>query len=266
MAEQSEQPLLCERQGPVVHLILNRPQVHNAFDDNLLKLLSTTLDELENDPSARVIVLSGKGKSFCAGADLNWMLKGATFTQEENEADAQAFAQLLHRIDRFSKPLVARVHRIALGGATGLIACCDIVVAEPDTKFAFSEVRLGILPAVISPFVIRRIGPSHARRLMLTGERFDATTAARLGLVHEVASAESIGEVVNTIVGDLLKSAPGAQANIKTLIDQVAFQRPHDVSAYTAKAISAARASAEGVEGMGAFLQKKKPNWYATPE
>jgi methylglutaconyl-CoA hydratase len=254
-------PLLVEREGPVAHVVLNRPHVHNAFDAQLIGRMAETFTALGTDDAVRVIVLRGQGKSFCAGADLNWMRESADYTDEDNIADAKRFAHMMHAVNRCPKPVVARVHRVALGGGTGLISCCDIAVAEDGARFAFSECRLGILPAVISPFVMRRIGPGHARALFLSAEMFGAHKALRIGLVDEVVPKEHLDAAVAAHVRRLLECGPAAQAMCKELIREVSWNHPEAMEDLTARTIARARASSEGKEGVGAFLDKREPSW-----
>src|SRR5688572_20690137 len=203
--------LLCERRADgSAWITLNRPDVHNAFDDRLIAELTAALAALAADQRVRVVVLTGSGRSFSAGADLNWMRRTASYGEADNLADARALAQLMQTLNELSKPTVARVNGAALGGGTGLVACCDIVEASAQATFGTTEVRLGLIPSVIGPYVLAAIGPRHARRLMLTGERISAAEAARLGLVHEVVPAEQLDGAVERIVGELLKNGPAA--------------------------------------------------------
>ncbi len=261
MSDDTSPSLAIERDGAVAHVILDRPEVHNAFDAELIGRLAEAFTALGADDTVRAIVLRGRGKSFCAGADLRWMRESATYSEQDNVADARRFAQMLHRVNRCPKPVVARVHRLALGGGTGLIACCDIVVAERGARFAFSECRLGILPAVISPFVIGRIGPGHARALFLSAEQFDAERALRIGLVDEVVAREHLDRAVEAHLERLLACGPQAQAMCKALIREVAYKQPEAVEQRCAETIARARAGAEGAEGVRAFLEKREPSW-----
>ena len=246
-------------------ITLNRPEQHNAFDDVLIGELSKAIDQMAADPAVRVLVISSTGKSFCAGADLNWMKRAASYTHPENLRDSRALAQMLRRLAQFPKPTVARIQGPAYGGGVGLVACCDVAIATFDAQFALTEVKLGLIPAVISPHVVAAIGERYARRYMLTAERFSAAEAYRIGLIHELVSdTEALDEAVGEIVDALLNNAPGAMAECKALIAAVAW-RPLSpgVVEDTAQRITRLRASEEGREGMNAFLEKRKPNWIA---
>ncbi|MBT3305469.1 MAG: enoyl-CoA hydratase/isomerase family protein [Alphaproteobacteria bacterium] len=244
---------------------LNRPNVHNAFDDVLMARLIAELQALENDPSVRAIVLAAAGKSFSAGADLNWMQRMAGYSEEENLADAQGLADLMKTMNGLSKPIIARIQGAAFGGGVGLIACCDIAVAAETAKFTISEVKLGLIPAVISPYVVAAIGERQARRYVLTAERFDAKEAYRIGLVHSVVAAEDLDAAVDELVGAICANGPEAVAEAKKMIADVA-RRPYDdgLIADTAARIARIRVSPEGREGLSAFLQKRKPGWDQT--
>jgi len=255
--------ILIEVDGPVGILTLNKPDRHNAFDETLMAEITAGLKQLEADPTVRVVVLSATGKSFCAGADLNWMKRAAGYTPEQNLADAGNLAELLRTLNTLSKPTVARVQGPAYGGGVGLVAACDVAVASYDAMFALTEVKLGLIPAVISPYVIAALGERQCRRYFLTAERFSAAEGYRLGLLHEIVpSEEQLDEAVGEIVDKLLKNGPAAQAASKELIRAVANQPIDDaVIADTARRITAMRASAEGREGIAAFLEKRKPHW-----
>ena len=241
---------------------LNRPELHNAFNETLIAELTAVLQMLDADASVRAVVLTGHGKSFCAGADLNWMKKMAGYGAAENLADAQALALMLRTLNGLSKPTVACVRGAAFGGGVGLVACCDIAVAAHDAIFSLSEAKLGLIPATISPYVIEAIGARQARRYFLTAERFTAAEAFRIGLVHDIVPAPELDARVNELLGELLVAGPAAQLECKALIRGVAH-RPidADVIAGTAEHIAAVRASAEGREGVAAFLGKRPPNW-----
>lgn len=246
----------------VATLRLNRPDVHNAFDDALIAQLGDALHHLEQDPAVRVVVLAAEGSSFCAGADLQWMRRVAGYTEAQNLEDALKLARVLRRLDALPRPTVARVQGSAFGGGVGLIACCDVAVAARSAQFALSEVRLGLIPATVAPYVVAALGPRQARRYFTTGERFDAETARRLGLVHEVADTPALDQAVEGLVAELLKGAPGAQGAAKRLVADVAGRGLDEALLLeTARRIAAARASAEGREGMAAFLEKRAPRW-----
>jgi methylglutaconyl-CoA hydratase len=244
-------------------ITLNRPERHNAFDDGLIAELSDAIDRMAADPVVRVLVISSTGKSFCAGADLNWMKRAAGYSSEENLRDSRALADMLRRLAQCPKPTIARIQGPAYGGGVGLVACCDIAIATFDVQFSLTEVKLGIIPAVISPHVIAAIGERYARRYMLTAERFSAAEAYRIGLLHEmVADEESLDEALGEIIDALLKNGPRAIAECKQLIAAVAWKPLSDeVVEDTAQRITRLRASEEGREGMSAFLEKRKPSW-----
>ena len=258
--------LLDRHPDGIAILTLNRPEVHNAFDDALIADMTTALTELDTDADVRIVVLSANGKSFSAGADLSWMRRMAGYTEEENLRDALALASLMSTLNGLSKPTVARVHGPAYGGGVGLVACCDIAVASHDATFALSEVKLGLIPAVISPYVIAAIGERMARRYFLTAERFDAAEAYRMGLVQELVVDEtSLDEAINDIAGALLTAGPAATGEAKRLIAAVVNRPVNDlVVRDTAERIARIRVSSEGREGIMAFLEKRKPAWLKT--
>lgn len=247
--------------GPVARVWLNRPDAHNAFDGLMVTELRKVLFDLRSVDAIRVIVLGGRGPSFCAGADLAWMKAMASFSRAENLLEAQAMADLFFTVYESPKPVVARVHGAALGGGAGLVAASDIPVATLGTTFGFTEVRLGIIPAVISPYVVGRIGESAARELFLTGERFEAVRAQEIGLVRAAVPEEDLDAAVEGRVNELLKAGPRAIAEAKALIREVAWRRIEDVQRYTVERIADVRVSSEGQEGMRAFLDKRKPDW-----
>lgn len=256
-------PVDVALRNDVALVTLNRPDVHNAFDDTLIAELTNALGGLDTNPAVRAVVLLGAGPSFCAGADLTWMERMAGYAYEQNLADAKTLARLLQTLANLSKPTIARVHGNAFGGGVGLIACCDIAIAAHQASFALTEVKLGLIPATIGPYVIEAIGARHARRYMLTAERFDAAEAYRIGLVHDiVASVEELDGRVNELLGALLAAGPCAQAAVKALVRAVAH-RPIDerVIADTAERIATIRASDEGREGIAAFLKRRPAAW-----
>ena len=255
--------ILLERQGPVGLVTLNRPERHNAFDDALIAELTETLRSVEAEDAIRVVVLSGAGRSFSAGADLNWMKRMAGYSKDDNVRDAMGLGALMRTLAFLRKPTIARVHGAAYGGGVGLVACCDMAVALHTATFSLSEVKLGLIPAVISPYVVSAIGARAAKRYFLTGERFEAAEAWRLGLVHEMATAEGdLDEKVGTLVDLLLEASPAAQREAKELIRAVA-DRPvtSELIQDTAERIARVRSSPEGREGVAAFLEKRKPSW-----
>lgn len=259
----SEAFVFTDRSAPgVVRITLNRPEIHNAFDDRLIQELSAELAAVGAEDAVRVIILTGAGRSFSAGADLNWMRRTATYDEAENLADARALAELLHLLNELPKPTIARVNGAALGGGTGLVACCDIVLASERAVFGTTEVRLGLIPSLIGPYVMGAIGARQARRLMLTGERIDAAEAQRIGLVHQVVPAENLDAAVAQVAGDLGQGGPGAIGAAKQLIRDWAG-RPigAELMEDSAQRIARLRASPEGREGVQAFLDKRQPGW-----
>jgi len=250
----------------VATVTLNRPQIHNAFDETLIARLTSAFVSLDDDPDVRAVVLTGAGRSFCAGADLNWMKRMAAFGRDENLADAHALAAMLRSLYALSKPTIARVNGAAYGGGVGLVAACDIAVAVPEATFALSEANLGLIPATIGPYVIEAIGARQARRYFLTAERFGASEALRIGLLHEVVAGDAIDAHIDALIAMLRAAGPTAQLECKALIRGIAH-RPidADVIAGTAQHIAAVRASPEGREGVAAFLGKRAPGWLAQP-
>jgi methylglutaconyl-CoA hydratase len=256
-------PLLTvRRDGAVAHVVLDRPEVRNSFNAELIDALRRAFETLDADATVRSIVLSGAGKAFCGGADVNWMRSSLDLTVEQNVEDARAMSRMFRAIDGCSKPVVGRIHGAALGGGAGLAAVCDVALASASSLFGFTETKLGILPAVISPFVLAKIGPSHARALALTGERFGADRALAIGLVHEVVADESgLDAAVARVTAELASASPTAIAATKALFARV---RASDYDAsldITAKAIALQRTSAEGQDGLRAFLEKRTPAW-----
>jgi len=256
------QSLLVERDGPLMRVVLNRPAVRNAFDDRLVGELHTWADALTRDPGdVRVVVLSGAGPTFCAGADLAWMARTAGYSHAENVRDALRMAAMFEALDRLPVPLVGRIHGAALGGGAGLVAVCDAVVAAEEAVFGFTEVKLGLIPAVISPFVVAKIGRSAARALFLSGARFGTARALAIGLVHQSVPAVELDDEVRRVVAEFLSAGPAAVAAAKQLVRQVWGVGAGDAAQLTADAIAARRASPEGQEGMVAFLEKRRPRW-----
>jgi len=246
----------------VATVALNRPAIHNAFDDRIIADLTAALRRLADDAAVRVVVLTGSGESFSAGGDLNWMRRMAGYSDAENLADAMALAELLRTLNELAKPTVARVNGAAFAGGLGLVCCCDIAIAATEASFSISEARLGLVPATISPYVVAAVGAHAARRYFLTAERFTAAEAQRIGLVHEIAPRAGLDEAVAKIVAALLDAGAEAQARSKRLIAEVQ-DRPmtEALMALTARAIAEARASAEAREGLAAFFAKRKPAW-----
>lgn len=251
----------------VATVTLNRPNVHNAFNDDLIWELNDTITKLGANPVVRAIVITGSGKSFCAGGDLNWMKEAASYSNEQNLRDAQNLSDMFNTLNSCPKPTIAIVNGNAFGGGVGLIACCDIAVGVYGSLFALSEVRLGLTPATISPFVISAIGERAARRYFLTAERFTTEGAMHIGLLHDVApSLQDACTLAHAMIKNILAGAPGAQAEAKDLIATVSGKEiTKQLRTETAKRIAAQRNSAEGQEGLGAFIEKRKPSWISTP-
>ena len=262
----AEDMLIVETdQRGVATVTLNRPDKHNAFNEALVADLGEAFGHLARNPFVRVVVLTGAGKSFSAGADLNWMQEMANYSEAANLGDAGRLADMLHALDTMPQPTVAKVNGAAFGGAVGLIGACDIAVSAEDAAFGITEVRLGLIPSVISPYVLRAIGPRQARRFALTGERFGAPEAQRIGLVHEVTKKKVLDRTVAKFIDILLAGAPGAQAEIKALIrDLWDLDRSGEAArADTAGRIARRRATEEARTGMAAFFEKRRPDWSA---
>ena len=260
---QPYQSIVTEVDDSVGIVTLNKEERHNAFDQQLIDELTHALFSLDAYPSVRVIVLSAAGKSFCAGADLNWMKRAITNNAQENLHDAHAFARLMRTLNELSKPTIARVHGPAFGGGVGLIAACDIALATYDAQFALTEVKLGILPAVVAPYLMAAIGERQCRRYLLSAERFSAAEAYRIGLVHEIVPGEEeLDEAIGEIIDSLLKNGPNAQAECKALLRIIAGQPIDDATVEeTTQRAAIVRSTPEGHEGLSAFLEKRKPNW-----
>lgn len=256
------QTLELEYADRVATIWMNRPEVFNAFNEQLIEDLHNACKALDQDASVRVVVLAGRGKHFSAGADLNWMKRASGYTEAENIADAQRFSSMLRAISELSKPTIARVQGAALGGGTGLTAACDMAVATSDASFSTSEVKFGIIPAVISPYVLRAIGPRQALRYFQSAERIAAPQAMAIGLVNEVVPADQLDAAIGQIVQALMLGAPDAQAAAKELIAAVYGQPIGEaVTMETARRIAQRRATAEAKDGISAFLEKRQPNW-----
>ena len=252
--------LSLEKKDGVARITLDRPEVRNAFDDALIGRLHESFLSLAEDDAVRAVVLAGNGPAFCAGADLNWMKRMAGYSYEENLADARALAEMLAALDRMGKPTIARVHGPAFAGGTGLVAACDIAVGAPEAKFCFSEAKLGLSPATISPYVVRAIGERAARRYFLTAEVFDAQEALRIGMLSILT--DRLDETIDALVRHLLAGGAQAIARIKDLIRAVT-SAPLDEAMIsdTARRIADIRVSSEGREGIASFLEKRKPSW-----
>ena len=258
----SDETLKVEVDGGVARLILARPEKHNAFDDAVIADFTAALERVATDSAVRVVVIASEGKSFSAGADLDWMRRMADYGEADNLADARALAVMLRTLNELPKPTIARVQGATFGGGVGLVACCDIAVASKAAIFCLSEARLGLTPSTISPYVVAAMGANEARRYFLTAERFDAAAAERIGLVHLVAAPERLDHAVDDLVAALLQNGPMAITECKQLIRRVA-SRPVDEAMIedTAQHIARVRASAEGKEGVRAFLEKRPPAW-----
>ena len=254
-----------QQDGAVATVTLNRPDVRNAFNESLIRDLTAWAESVRPGGPLRVAVLAGAGKVFCAGADLAWMAKTVTYSHEENLRDARGLARMFEALNRLPIPLIGRIHGAALGGGIGLAAVCDIVVAAEDAMFGFTEVKLGIIPAVISPFAIAKIGESAARELFLTGARFSAARAREIGLVHTVVDEADLDRAVAKHVNDLRSSGPRAVSAAKALIASVVSSDADAAAEHAIEAIARQRVSAEGQEGMRAFLEKRTPAWISLP-
>ena len=254
--------LRLDLDGDVARLRLDRPELHNAFDAALIAGLTAALEQVSADPAVRAVVIEAEGASFSAGADLHWMRGMAAASEAENRADALALARLMRTLDELPKPTIARVHGAAFGGGVGLVACCDIAIGATGAKFGLTESKLGLLPAVISPYVIAAIGARQARRWFATAEIFDAHEAHRIGLLHEVVEADALDGAVQRQLDFLRKAGPNAAAGAKMLVHRVAAGGDGPtLDAANADLIAALRVSPEGQEGLSAFLDKRKPAW-----
>jgi methylglutaconyl-CoA hydratase len=260
--------LTTRRDGAVEYHTLNRPDVRNAFNEQMIAELAkwaAAIGDLARRHEIRAVVLAGAGKTFCAGGDARWMSSTISYSESDNLRDAQAMATMFGAIDNLPVPLISRVHGAAIGGGAGLAAVSDIVVAEDRAVFGFPEVKLGIVPGIIAPFVLAKIGQAAARELFLTATRFPATRAREIGLVHAVVPEASLDSRISEYLGEILASGPEAVAAAKTLIRQVSNRSPAEASTITTATIARLRVSAEGQEGLTAFLEKRSPAWVATP-
>jgi methylglutaconyl-CoA hydratase len=255
--------LRLERPGPVARVVLNRPEIRNAFDDVMIGELREAFAGLAAEPALRVVVLTGEGTAFCAGADLHWMRRVLGYSHQENYEDSLALAHLMREMYEFPRPLLCRVNGPAIGGGTGLVAVCDIVVASEQAVFSFSEVRIGLVPACISPYVLRRVGECCGREYFLTGERLSAAKALAAGLVNKVVPAAELDAAVAAYVETLIAGGPEALATCKRMVREVAGMSLVEAGPYTAEVIARLRTSAEGQEGMSAFLARRQPAWCA---
>ncbi len=253
--------LKYEKDGRVGRVTFNRPEIHNAFNSTVITEMSHLFDELAKDDDLRVVLLTGEGKSFCAGADLNWMREVIDQSFEQNLAESNKLADLFYQIYTFKRPVIGRINGAAIGGGTGFVAVCDIAVAAASAKFSFSEVKIGVVPACIGPYVIRKMGEGKARELFITGERMKAKRAYKVGLVNKVVDDDKLDEEVNELIDAILTSGPDAVAMAKKLVSEVPAMSPDQFKPYTAEMIAKLRISDEGQEGMDAFLNKRKPRW-----
>jgi methylglutaconyl-CoA hydratase len=261
MLKDKLQTILYDIENKIARVTFNRPEVHNAFNDIMIKELSMVFDDIARNPDVRVVVVTGKGKSFCAGADLNWMRRVKDYSYEDNLKESLELADMLYKIYASPKPTIARVNGTAIGGGTGLVAVCDIAIAAERAKFSFSEVKLGLIPACISPYVIKKCGEGKCREFFLTGERLTADKACNAGLINAVVELEGIDTFIDELVGKLVSSGPEAIKSCKELLRKVSEMSIHEAKNYTAEIIAQLRISAEGQEGMVAFLEKRKPQW-----
>lgn len=261
MVESDYKTIILDRQDEVVRITLNRPEIHNAFNSILISELSDAFFRVKEDGAVRVVVLTGEGKSFCAGADINWIREIIHYSFEQNLEESLQLAELLHLIYTLPKPTVAMVNGSAIGGGNGLLSACDMAVAAEEAIFGLSEVKIGLVPAAISPYIIRKIGESKSREYFLTGKRITAQKALEIGLVNEVVSGEKLEERVDELVKLLLSSGPEAIASCKELIFNVSRMTLEEAKGYTARMIAHLRISEEGQEGTAAFLEKRKPLW-----
>jgi methylglutaconyl-CoA hydratase len=261
MGKNAHKTVLVEIKEAVAWLSFNRPEVHNAFNAVVIQEMMEAVNRVNEDDSVRVVVLTGKGKSFCAGADLNWMREIVDYSYEQNLEESTALAEVLRMIFSLPKPTIAKVNGAAIGGGTGFLSACDIAVAAEEAVFGLSEVKIGLVPAAISPYVIRKIGESKAREYFLTGRRISAGRAREIGLVNEVVPGKELSKTVDNLIGLLLTSGPEAIASCKELIFNVPLMTMEEAKEYTAKMIAGLRISEEGQEGMAAFLEKRKPRW-----
>jgi len=261
MTEKKYSTIIYKKESQRAFLALNRTEVHNAFNSTMISEMLDVFREIRDDASVRVIVLTGKGKSFCAGADLNWMREIIHYSYDRNLKESLEIAELLHTIYSVPKPTIARVNGTAIGGGVGFLSACDIVIAASTAKFGLSEVKIGLIPAAISPYVVKRIGESKAREYFLTGERISAERGEKIGLVNHVCPYEGLDREVENTVDRLLSSGPDAMASCKELLFKVPQISLEEAREYTARMIANLRISDEGQEGMAAFLEKRKPAW-----
>lgn len=249
------------KDGKVGNVIFNRPEIHNAFNSLVIDEMIQLFDQLEDDSDLRVIVITGAGKSFCAGADLNWMRSVVTQSFEENLLESNRLAELFYKVYSFKLPVIGKINGAAIGGGTGFVAVCDIAIAAESAKFSFSEVKIGVVPACIGPYVIKKMGEGKARELFITGERMFAKRAFEVGLVNKFVDDDKLDSTVDELVQSILSSGPEAVSMAKKLVSEVPSMTPEQFKPYTAEMIAKLRISDEGQEGMDAFLNKRKPKW-----
>ncbi len=261
MGADSYDTILFKRENNTAWVTLNRPEVHNAFNADMIRELNYLFGKIHQDESIRVVVITGNGKSFCAGADLNWLREIINYSFEKNLQESLALAELLQTIYTLPKPTIAMVNGTAIGGGTGLLSACDIAVAVEEAKFGLSEVKLGLVPAAIATYIVSRIGESKAREYFLTGKRISAAKACEIGLINEVVSKSQIKTKIQNVIDSFLTSGPKALAECKELLLNISRMNLDDAKEYTARMIADLRVSQEGQEGMSAFLEKRKPNW-----
>jgi len=253
--------IIYKKSNQVANIIFNRPEIHNAFNSTVIREMLHLFDELKKDDDLRLVLLTGKGKSFCAGADLNWMRAVVKQSFEENLKESMELAELFHKIYTLKRPIIGKINGAAIGGGTGFVALCDISIAARSAKFSFSEVKIGLVPACIGPYVIKKMGEGKARELFITGERMTAQRALDMGLVNKVVDDDKLDEEVNTLIKAVLSSGPEAVAMAKKLVGEVPGMTADEFKPFTAEMIARLRVSDEGQEGMDAFLNKRKPNW-----
>lgn len=249
------------RDGVVARIALNRPDIRNAFNDQMLADLREVFGAIRDDDGVRVVVLTGEGKAFCAGADVHWLKRVVDYTYEENYEDSLNLANMLHEVYTCPKPVIGRINGAAIGGGTGVVAVCDIAIASEDAVFAFTETKLGLTPAAISPYLLKRMGERNLREYFLTGERFSAARAAEMGLVNSVVPTDELDTAVNAKIELIVSGGPNALAASKELIREIGERLLADNGPYTAEIITKLRVSDEGQEGMKSFLEKRKPRW-----
>jgi methylglutaconyl-CoA hydratase len=253
--------IVCKVEDEVAKVILNRPEVHNAFNDVMIKELIEAFKSIEKKPKIRVVILTGEGKSYCAGADINWIRKTKGYSFEENFNDFIKLSELLYIIYSLPKPVIGRINGTAIGGGTGFVAICDIAISSLQAKFGFSEVKIGLIPACISPYVVKKCGEGKVRELFLTGERITAEKALNIGLVNKVVPHEELDSAIDELVKQLLSGGPNALRMCKELLKEIPNLSLEEAKKYTAQLLTELRLSPEGQEGTTAFLEKRKPNW-----